>query len=97
MEYSLEWDPVKARENLRKPRLSFGRAAQVFRDRDMVSIEDGEHSEQEDRWVPLGRDEGGTVLVAIHTFREIDSENISIRIISASKATRKETKQYLMR
>ncbi len=63
----------------------------------MVSIEDEEHSEQEDRWVWMGRDDAGTVLVVIHTFREIDSENIGIRIISARKATRRETKQYLMR
>ncbi len=49
MEYNLEWDPPKARENLRKHRVSFERAAQVFREPDMLSIGDEEHSEQEER------------------------------------------------
>ncbi len=97
MEYNLEWDPAKARENLRKHSVSFERAAQVFRDPSMVSIEDEEHSEQEDRWVSMGRDGSGNLLIVIHTFREIDPENIAIRIISARKATRREAKQYLTR
>jgi uncharacterized protein len=97
MEYNLEWDPSKARENLRKHKLSFERAAQVFRDPDVISVEDEEHSEQEDRWVSMGRDGGGNLLIVIHTFREIDPENVTIRIISARKATRREARQYLTR
>ncbi len=97
MEYNFEWNPAKARENVRKHKVSFERAAQVFRDPDILSIEDEEHSEQEDRWVSMGRDSNGVVLVVVHTFREIDPENVAIRIISARKATRREAKQYLIR
>ena len=97
MQYNFEWDPVKAKENLRKHKIAFERAAQVFLDPHMVSIDDEEHSDKEDRWITLGRDKTAVVLVVIHTFREIDSENSSIRLISARKATRREEKQYSMR
>ncbi|MDE3088937.1 MAG: BrnT family toxin [Chloroflexota bacterium] len=97
MQYNLEWDPVKAQENLRKHEVSFERAAQVFLDPYMVSIEDEEHSEEEDRWITLGRDKNAGVLVVIHTFREVDPDNCNIRLISARKATRREAKRYSTR
>lgn len=36
----------------------------------------------------------GVLLVVVHTFRETNDLDVSIRIISARKATRKEIKQY---
>jgi len=92
--YNFEWDPAKAKENLRKHRLRFERAAQVFLDGQAVSIYDDEHSDEEDRWVTLGKDRHGALLVVVHTFREIDAGNFSIRLISARKATKAEARQY---
>ena len=97
MQYDFEWDPAKAKENLRKHKIDFEHAAQVFLDPYMVSIEDGEHSEEEDRWITLGKDKTAVVLVVIHTFREVDPDNFTIRLISARKATRREAKQYATR
>ena len=94
MRYIFEWDPLKAKENLRKHRISFERAATIFYDLHARSIFDTEHSEDEDRWVTLGMDSGGNLLVVIHTFHVIDDSSRRIRIISARKATRKETRQY---
>jgi len=94
MQYRFEWDPIKARENLQKHRVSFERAAQVFLDPWMISIYDEEHSEAEERWITLGMDSSGVLLVVVHTFREMDASYCRIRIISARKATRKEAKQY---
>jgi uncharacterized DUF497 family protein len=59
LRYTFEWDQVKARENLRKHRISFDRAAEVFLDPLAVSIFDEEHSEMEERWVTIGRDPRG--------------------------------------
>jgi uncharacterized DUF497 family protein len=56
VEYNFEWDPAKARENLRKHRVSFERAAQVFLDPHMLSIYDEAHSASEERWITLGVD-----------------------------------------
>jgi uncharacterized DUF497 family protein len=60
----------------------------------MVSVFDTEHSEHEDRWATIGIDRNGSLLVAVHTFQQVDADSYRIRIISARKATRKESKQY---
>ncbi|MGB8644681.1 MAG: BrnT family toxin [Anaerolineae bacterium] len=94
MQYNFEWDPAKSRENLRKHRVSFMRAAQVFLDPSAVSIYDEEHSAEEERWITLGQDQNSVLLVVVHTFRELAQEDATIRIISARRATRKEAAEY---
>ncbi len=94
LRYTFEWDPIKATENLRKHRISFDRAAEVFLDPLAISVFDEEHSEHEERWVSLGKDRSGSVLIVIHTFLEISAAECKIRIISARKATKRETRQY---
>ena len=94
MQYDFEWDPAKARSNLRDHKVGFERASQVFLDPNMLSIEDEEHSEDEDRWITLGMDKSGVLLVVCHTFREVDPVNYNIRLLSARKPTRREAKQY---
>lgn len=94
MQYNCEWDPEKARQNLSKHRVAFEKAAEVFLDPLSISIFDDEHSIEEERWVTMGRDKGGVILVVIHTFAMQGRDKRKIRIISARKATRKETRQY---
>ena len=94
MNYNFEWDPVKANSNLVKHKLSFERAAAIFLDPSAISLFDDEHSHEEDRWITLGVDKSGILIVASHMFRKIDAHTCSIRIISARKATRKERLQY---
>ena len=93
-QYHFEWDSSKARQNLRKHGLAFERAASIFQDPDALSEFDEHHSEQEERWITMGVDSTGTVLVACHTFQESDDSNATIRLISARKATKNEVKQY---
>jgi hypothetical protein len=59
-----------------------------------VSIPDEEHSEEEDRWVTIGLDASGNLIVVVHTFEEVDAGRCKIRLISARKATKKEGRQY---
>lgn len=70
-QYQFEWDPVKARENAKRHRVRFERAATVFLDPNALSLFDEQHSEDEDRWITLGLDRTGTMLVISHTFREV--------------------------
>ena len=93
-QFEFEWDPAKARQNARKHRVNFGRAATVFLDRRAISKYDPEHSDGEERWITLGADLAGAVLVVCHTYREERADTGRIRIISARKADRKETRQY---
>jgi uncharacterized protein len=94
LRYTFEWDSNKAKDNLRKHKVSFEHAAEVFLDPLAVSIFDEEHSEEEERWITMGKDSHEVVLVVIHTFREVGVEEWIIRIISSWKATRNEIRQY---
>jgi uncharacterized DUF497 family protein len=94
MRYYFEWDPQKAKINLKKHKVSFERACTVFKDPNALSIYDEEHSEEDDRWITLGMDINGTLLVVVHIFEQLDENTCKIRIISARKATKKEIKQY---
>jgi uncharacterized DUF497 family protein len=92
--YHFDWDPHKAKENLRRHRVSFEQAATVFKDPLAISIFDEEHSDEEDRWLTLGRTERERLLVVVHTFEQGKGRGASIRIISARTATRREQKTY---
>jgi uncharacterized protein len=95
LRYIFDWDPNKARINLKRHRgISFVRASGVFHDPHMVTIFDEEHSEDEDRWLTLGMDGTGMLLVVVHTFKEQKSGVMNIRIISARRANQVETQAY---
>jgi Uncharacterized protein conserved in bacteria len=94
MRYDFEWDPKKAMGNIRKHKVSFERATSVFRDANLLSIPDEEHSQSEERWITIGLDQNGVLLVLSHKFMSLDDESSRVRIISARKATQAETKQY---
>ncbi|MGO9480203.1 MAG: BrnT family toxin [Candidatus Kryptoniota bacterium] len=94
MQYNFEWDPAKAQSNYQKHKVSFERAAEIFLDPFMLSIYDHGHSEAEDRWITIGKDKNNISLVIVHTYKEADTGNCTIRIISARRATRKEEREY---
>ncbi len=94
MQYSFEWDPAKAKANWRKHGVSFEDAAGLFLDPLAISVPDDKHSEAEERWVTMGRDRRGLVLVIIHTLPESLVKERKIRIISARRATKREVRQY---
>lgn len=93
-QFEFEWDPAKAQKNAKRHGITFDRAASIFLDRQALSNYDEEHSDGEERWVTLGSDLTGVVLVVCHTYHEESGQAARIRIISARKADRKETRQY---
>ena len=72
-------------------KLHLKRQKQFFEDADALMIDDPDHSEEEDRFIILGLSKKANLLVVCHCYRESDSV---IRIISARKATKTETRQY---
>lgn len=86
-----EWDDAKNEINRKKHGISFEEARSVFDDKDALLINDPEHSEEEARFIILGYSLRANLLVVCHCYR--DQESV-IRIISARKATAKETQQY---
>lgn len=86
-----EWDENKNRINKSKHKVSFEEAKTVFYDEEALVIDDPDHSENEERFIILGESSRANLLVVCHCYRI--SETV-IRIISARKATKTETKQY---
>lgn len=85
---NLIWDPDKAADNRAKHRASFPDVEAVFYDLYAITRED-EHAEGEQRWVTLGLDSLGRVVVVVYTYR-----GDTIRLISARRATRNEVRAY---
>src|SRR6266567_2574438 len=84
---TFQWDRGKARANLRKHRVDFADAATVFDDPSALTLDDPHPHEE--RFVTLGMDALGRVLVVCWSARAGD-----FRIISARRANRAETRQY---
>ncbi|HLA06756.1 MAG TPA: BrnT family toxin [Anaerolineales bacterium] len=85
--FDYEWDPEKARFNLRKHGVSFADATAALEDERALTLEDDHLDEQ--RFITIGADALGRILVVIYTYR---SE--AIRIISARNATPSERRYY---
>jgi len=84
-----EWDPNKARLNLRKHGVAFKEAATVFRDPLSITIDEPDHSEDEDRFLVIGLSDAGRLLIVAHTDR-----GSRTRIINARELTRSEREAY---
>ena len=85
-----EWDPEKEQSNQRKHDVSFLEASTVFGDPMELTIYDPDHSEDEHRFLSVGRSSSGRLLVISYTERE----EYRIRIINARPATATEMKRY---
>jgi hypothetical protein len=83
-----EWDPKKSATNLRKHRISFERACEVFFD-PFVRVVDAS-DDKESRDAAIGLTEDWNLLYVVHI---VHHENI-IRIISARLATPSERRDY---
>jgi len=84
-----EWHPVKAASNVKKHKVSFEEASTVFRDTRRIEVPDQWHSDDEERYLGIGRSNEGRVLSIYYTFRAN-----RIRLISARLAERWERNEY---
>ena len=82
-----EWDPQKAAVNLRKHKVDFADAVGVFEDPLAITVSDDRH--EETRFVTMGTDFLGCLLVVAYTWRDQN-----IRLISAREALPNERRQY---
>jgi uncharacterized DUF497 family protein len=83
-----EWDPSKAATNLTKHGIHFADAVGVFEDDVALTIRDP-YLGDEERWITIGMDMLGRILVVVYTWR-----GQGIRLISARSATPRERRQY---
>ncbi len=91
MAIEFQWDDNKARINSEKHGITFREAKTVFYDEFADQFFDQKNSDKEDRFLLLGRSIHSRILMVCHCYRESDEV---IRIISARKATKSETRFY---
>jgi len=85
----IEWDPIKAKRNLKKHGVSFEEAATALSDPMAITGSDPDHSAYEERYITFGVSERGRLVVVSHT-----EESDTIRIISARKTSKGERGLY---
>ncbi len=88
---AFEWDESKAAANIKKRQVSFEEAKTVFFDEFGIQFFDEDHSSEEERFLMLGMSSGAKLLIVCHCERQ---HGAVIRIISARKATRRESAFY---
>ena len=86
-----EWDLTKAAANVKKHQVSFEEARTVFYDEFALQFFDEDHSSGEERFLMLGMSSGARILIVCHCERD---HGEVIRIISARKATKRESAFY---
>jgi uncharacterized protein len=86
---TFQWDPLKAKFNLWKHRVSFEEASTAFLDPFSKSDYDPDHSVDERRFILFGMSARHRLLVVAYT-----EDDDSVRLISARLATRREREIY---
>jgi len=84
-----EWYPPKAQSNLRKHKVSFKEASTIFGDKKILELPDREHSEEELRFIGVGRSDRDRLLFVTFTVR-----SDKVRIINARQAKSWERREY---
>lgn len=83
----VEWSPRKAATNVRKHGIDFADAATVLHDERAVTVLDDDADEE--RFVTMGMDALGRILVVAYTWR-----GDHVGLISARRATARERRRY---
>ena len=86
-----DWDTSKSKLNLQKHGVSFKEAASTFQDENALYFKDETHSQDEDRFIIIGKSKATRLLYVCYCYRESDT---IIRIISARRTTKIEAELY---
>lgn len=84
-----EWDKGNVDKSFKKHKISPNESEEIFLDENLFLQEDFKHSQDEQRFVAIGKTISRKLLLTAFTIR-----NFTIRIISVRIADNKERKQY---
>lgn len=88
--FRIQYDEAKSIANQQKHKgISLADAEPVFNDEIALTIQDHDHDEE--RWVTMGTDARGRILVVTDTYRDPNF----VRVISARLASKNERRRYL--
>ena len=89
--FKIQYDKSKnAANKLKHKGISLAEAEPVLHDERALTVEDNDHDEQ--RWISLGLDGKGRLLVIAYSYRDTNV----VRIISARLATPSERRTYFL-
>ena len=88
-----DWDDDKNKMNFQKHGISFNEAQTVFSDDFAIYLTDDKHSQNEERFIIIGKSARSNLLLVCYCERDKDNDIIT-RIISARKATNPEENWY---
>lgn len=86
---NFEWDPIKAKSNLWKHRVSFIEASTALLDPLSITELDPDHSVEQQRFITFGISDRLRLLVVSYAY-----SGDMIRLVSARLATRREREIY---
>lgn len=84
-----EWDVENLDKNYQKHGITIKEAEELFLDKDVLIVEDIKHSQEEERFIAIGKTFEGKILFAVFTARKD-----KIRLISVRMANKKERRHY---
>ncbi len=91
---TFDWDENKNAINIKKHKISFKEAVEIFDDPLHISLLDKRFDYFDERWIIIGSTQIGDIIVVGHLYRLTKNGKEVIKIITARKATRKEREQY---
>lgn len=89
MNIKFEWDTEKSAANYKKHKVTFEEASTIFGSFPFEIFHDPDNSMGEDRFIAMGYSNQGRMLLVVHCE---NPHGTVVRIISARKATKKETR-----
>ncbi|NUO78861.1 BrnT family toxin [candidate division KSB1 bacterium] len=92
-DFLFSWDARKSRANYKKHGVMFDEAATCWLDEYAKETYDEEHSQNEIRWLMIGRSDLDRLLICWYAERRIGQQQV-IRLIGARLATLKEKEMY---
>lgn len=84
-----DWDEGNKEKNWQKRKVNFREAEEIFFNTPLKIFKDKKHSQNEERFVALGKTDKGRKLFAVFTIRKN-----KLRIISIRDQSKKERKTY---
>ncbi len=94
MNLIFDWNENKARKNLKNHKISFQEAKTIFNDPMLITFDDDDHSDYEERFISIGVSSNLRLLLMVHTELEQKAGTIIVRIISCRKVTKHERRTY---
>ena len=89
MAMQFEWDEEKAEVNLQKHKIGFEEAKAVFGDPLSITVDDPDHSTDEQRYIDIGKSSSGKLLVVASATMATRGKSRKIQVVQKARFIKK--------